>query len=208
VLYGAVGKPYYDKLVEVASEAIELVVQYVERAVQCPDDAEARTALGLATDLGGYAIMLGGTNGGHLTSFSLVDVLSHGRACAIMNPYYTVFFAPAIEGPLRIVGSIFRDAGFTDVDIEALTGRELGIAVADAMMALSRRVGFPTTLGEVEGFADEHIERALAAAKNPQLKMKLENMPVPLTAEMIDEYMRPILVAARDGDVSIIKNVG
>jgi len=47
----------------------------------------------------------------------------------------------------------------------------------------------------------------LAAAKNPQLKMKLQNMPVPLTAEMIDEYMGPILEAARDGDLSLIKNV-
>jgi len=28
---------------------------------------------------GGYAIMIGGTNGGHLTSFSLVDLLPHGR---------------------------------------------------------------------------------------------------------------------------------
>jgi alcohol dehydrogenase len=37
--------------------------------------------------------------------------------------------------------------------------------------------------------------------------MKLENMPVPLTAEMIDEYMKPILVAARDGDVTVIRNV-
>jgi alcohol dehydrogenase len=37
--------------------------------------------------------------------------------------------------------------------------------------------------------------------------MKLQNMPVPLTAEMIDDYMGPILEAARDGDLSLIKNV-
>ena len=164
--------------------------------------------MGLATDLGGYSIMLGGTNGGHLTSFSLVDILSHGRACAIMNPYYVVFFAPAIEEPLRMVGDIFfKDAGLTDADMDALRGRGLGVTVAEAMMALSRRIGFPTTLGEVQGFTDEHIERALTAAKDPQLKMKLENMPVPLTAEMVNEYMEPILRAARDGDLSLIKTV-
>jgi alcohol dehydrogenase len=50
------------------------------------------------------------------------------------------------------------------------------------------------------------MERALTAAKNPQLKMKLENMPIPLTADMIDEYMRPILEAGRTGDLSLIKN--
>jgi hypothetical protein len=75
------------------------------------------------------------------------------------------------------------------------------------MMVLSRRAGFPTKLGEVKGFTQEHITRALAAAKDPQLKMKLENMPVPLKAETVDEYMKPILEAARDGDLSRIKNV-
>jgi alcohol dehydrogenase class IV len=193
---------------EVAKEGIGLVIAYVEQAITSPDDMVPRTALGLATDLGGYAIMVGGTNGGHLTSFSLVDVLSHGRACAIMNPYYTVFFAPAIEEPLRMVGHLFQEAGLTDMDIDGLGGRKLGIAVAEAMLALSERTGFPTTLGEVEGFGEEHIERALNAAKNPQLKMKLENMPVPLTAEMIDDYMGPILYAAWHGDLSLIKNVG
>jgi len=206
VLYGAVGKPFYGKMTDVAGEAIRLVVQFVERALEDPDDMEARTALGLATDLGGYAIMLGGTNGGHLTSFSLVDILSHGRACAIMNPYYTVFFAPAIEGPLRMVGRIFKDAGLSSADMDKLAGRKLGVAVAEAMFALSRRVDFPTTLGEVMGFTDEHIERALAAAKDPQLKMKLENMPVSLTYETVDVFMRPVLEAARDGDLSAIKS--
>jgi alcohol dehydrogenase len=32
-------------------------------------------------------------------------------------------------------------------------------------------------------------------------------MPVPLTAEMVDEYMGPVLEAARDGELKVIKNV-
>lgn len=207
VLYGAVGSSHYDKAAEVAKETIRLVLEYVERAVLTPTDIEARTALGLATDLGGYAIMLGGTNGAHLTSFSLVDILSHGRACGVMNPYYTVFFAPAIEDPLRMVGQLFRDAGLTEADIDALAGRSLGVAVAQAMMELSRRVGFPTSMREVEGFSEDHIQRALSAAKDPQLRMKLDNMPVPLTAEMVDTYMGSVLEAARVGDLSLIRNV-
>jgi len=75
------------------------------------------------------------------------------------------------------------------------------------MFALAEKIGFPTRLSEVSGFSQDHITRALIAAKNPQLKMKLQNMPVPLTAEMIDEYMGPILEAARDGDLSRIMNV-
>jgi alcohol dehydrogenase class IV len=150
--------------------------------------------------------MVGGTNGGHLTSFSLVDILSHGRACALMNPYYTVFFAPAIEAPLRTVGEIFAEAGYISQDLAALRGRALGLTVAQGMFAFAHAIDFPTTLGEVKGFTRGHIDRALTAAKNPQLKMKLENMPVPLTAERIDDTMGPILEAAATGDLGLIKN--
>jgi len=207
VLYGAVGKPYYDQIQEVAREGIGLVLEYLPRVLQCPHDLEGRQAIGLATDLGGYAIMLGGTNGAHLTSFSLVDILSHGRACGLMNPYYTVFFAPAIQWPLRLVASLCKQAGYAMATIESLKGRELGVAVAEALIEFEKRIGVPTTLGEVPRFSDTHIGRALTAAKDPQLKMKLENMPVPLTSEMVDEYMAPILEAAKTGDLSKIRNV-
>jgi alcohol dehydrogenase class IV len=207
VLYGAVGKPNYEKVEEVASACIQLAVNYLPPAIDNPNDKEAREALCLATDLGGYSIMIGGTNGGHLTSFSLVDILPHGRACAIMNPYYTVFFAPAIERPLRVIGKIYQQAALIEANIESLKGRDLGVAVAEGMFELARRIRYPTRLGEVDGFSRQHIERALSAAKNPQLKMKLQNMPVPLTVEMIDDYMGPILEAARDGNLALIKNV-
>jgi alcohol dehydrogenase class IV len=208
VLYSAVGKPEYDRAAQVARAAIGLVVNHLPRVLDEPHDAQGREALGLATDLGGYAIMIGGTNGAHLTSFSLVDVLPHGRACGLLNPYWTVFFAPAIEAPLRLVGQVYRDAGYINDDLDALSGRSLGLAVAAGMIAFESRVGFPTRLADVPGFSDAHIHRALAAAKNPQLKSKLENMPVAMTAEMVDDYMGPVLEAASTGDLSGIRNVG
>ena len=207
VYYGAVGKDYYDRLHTIAETGIGLVVNYLAKLTTDPKDMEAREAICLATDLGGYAIMIGGTNGGHLTSFSLVDILTHGRACAIMNPYYTVFFAPAVQGPLELIGGLLKNGGYITEDISTLKGRDLGEAVANGFFALARAVDFPTTLGEVAGFTQSHIERALRAAKNPQLKMKLENMPIPLTAEMIDDYMGPIMEASKTGDLALIKNV-
>ena len=187
--------------------SIDLVVNNVKRACEQLDDLDAREALGLGTDLGGYAIMIGGTNGAHLTSFSLVDVLAHGRACALMNPYYVVFFAPAIEERLRKIGAIYASAGYITAPLDKLAGRDLGIAVAEGMIAQSRDIGFPTTLAEVDGFTDAHIARALAAAKNPKLEMKLKNMPVPLSAETVDEFMGPILQAALCGDLGLIENM-
>ena len=206
VLYGACGKPIYDQVEAVAREGIRLIVENVEAAIADPQDTKARLALGLGTDLGGYAIMIGGTNGGHLTSFSLVDVTSHGRACAVMNPYYTVFFAPAIEPALRVVGKVYKEAGLTGADLDRLGGRALGEAVAEAMFELSRRIGFPTRLSDLPAFTDAHVERALTAAKDPQLKMKLENMPIPLTAGTVDAYMGPVLRAAKSGELGLIKS--
>jgi len=58
----------------------------------------------------------------------------------------------------------------------------------------------------VPGFTEEHKARSLRAAKDPALKMKLEQMPIPMTAETVDEYMGPILEAAHHGDLSLIKS--
>ncbi len=206
VFYG-ISAAQFEQMQEVAQAGIGLVVRYAPRIIANPADLEAREALGLATDLGGYAIMIGGTNGPHLTSFSLVDLTSHGRACGIMNPYYTVFFAPAVEPQLRVIGAIYQEAGFIQSDLHGLHGRELGVAVAEGMTAFGRSINAPTKLADLPGFSAEHIRRALAAAKDPQLEMKLKNMPVPLDAALVDEYMTPILEAAQSGDFSRIKNM-
>jgi alcohol dehydrogenase len=206
VLFGA-QQETFDRISKIAETSIELVISSIEDAVKDGNNLEARETLGLGTDLGGYAIMIGGTNGAHLTSFSLVDILSHGRACAIMNPYYTVFFGPAIQPQLQILGKIYAKYGLIEKPLKGLGPVELAIAVAKGMMNLAQRVDFPTTLKEINGFSEDHIQRALEAAKNPQLEMKLKNMPVPLNRDMIDEYMGPVLKAAATGDFSSIKKV-
>ncbi|MBW2030327.1 MAG: iron-containing alcohol dehydrogenase [Deltaproteobacteria bacterium] len=196
-----------DRARQVAELGLELIIQGLTLIKKDPSDIEARTLLGLGTDLGGYAIMIGGTSGAHLTSFSLVDVLSHGRACALMNPYYTVFFAPAIEDQLRVIGEIYKKYGYIEEDLGSLSGRELGLAVARGMVAFCKFLEFPTCLKEVEGIKEDHITRCLTAAKDPQLDMKLRNMPVPLNADLVDEYMKPILEAAWDGNFEKIKTM-
>ena len=206
VYYGA--KPeVYPQVEDIALTGIELIIASLEKAVANPDDAEAREALGRGTDLGGYAIMIGGTNGAHLTSFSLVDVLSHGRACAILNPYYTAFFAPSIPRQLQKLHGLFRKYDLVPENDFIQDDKKLGRAVAKGLIKLSRRVGYPTTLAEIDGLTSEHITKALQAAKDPQLASKLQNMPVPMTAENVDEYMRSVLESAQTGDFTLIKTM-
>jgi alcohol dehydrogenase len=205
VWMGSTGKDYYDKVSEIAYLGIKMLVDNLPRAVKNGNDLDARYALGLGTDLGGYSIMVGGTNGGHLGSFSLVDILSHGRACAILNPYYTVLFSPVIQDQLKRVIEIYLKTGFIRKNVKSLKGRELAETVAKGMIELSRNIGFPATLKEA-GVTKEHVDRMINAAKDPQLKMKLQNMPILMDAAAgdIDKLMKPTLKAAYTGDISSI----
>jgi alcohol dehydrogenase class IV len=204
VFMGASG-PTYEKVKEVSELCVRLIVYGLQRVKKEKRDLEGRIALGLGTDLGGYSIMLGGTSGPHLGSFSLIDILSHGRACALLNPYYTVLFAPVIQDQLKTVGSIFKEAGYIKEEIRNVTGRDLGLAVAKGMVAMAKDLNFPTTLKEA-GATREHLDRMITAAKNPQLKMKLQNMPTPMDAEKgdVDRLMKPVLEAAFTGDLGLI----
>ncbi len=219
VIYGATGKPFFSEVMDIAEVGISLIVENLPKAVDEPEDEDARVALGLGTDLGSYAIMVGGTNYGHLFSFSLVNLLTHGRACALVNPYATVFFSSAIEPQLKMVGKILDKAGYIDEDVQSHSGRDLGIIVAQGMINFSKRIKFPTTLDEVGGTTKDK-ERILKAAKNPQLWSKLEQAPVSLisrdakgeidkfqTEANIDEYIGALIDGVRSGDFDKIKSV-
>ena len=202
---GATNAAYYEKISKIAQLGIKIIVENLSKAYNEPTNLDVRYALGLGTDLGGYSIMVGGTNAGHLGSFSLTDILSHGRACAILNPYYTILFSSVIQDQLKNVAKIFRDAGFITKSVTNLKGRELAESVFEGMTTLSKNIDFPTTL-KAAGAKRTHLTKMLEAAKDPQLKMKLQNMPVPMdvAAGDIDKYMAPTLEAAFTGDISKI----
>jgi len=208
VWMGATGQPNYSKVSQIAYTGIKLIVDNLPTALEQGDNLAAREALGLGTDLGGYAIMIGGTNGGHLGSFSLVDLLSHGRACAILNPYYTMLFAPAIQDQIRQIAPIFKAAGFISQVIENLEDNQLAEAVTEAMLEFLRHIDFPTTLREV-GATEATIEKMIKAAKDPALKMKLQSMPTPMDVDAgdVDRVMKPTLKAAFIGNLSLIPSM-
>ena len=218
VFMGATGKVYYEEIKAITIASVGLIVDALPVIVKDKTNLDARVALGLGTDLGGYAIMIakknqasgqwekGGTNGGHLGSFQLIHYLSHGRACALLNPYYTVLFADAIEPQNRIIGDIFQKAGYIPAGaaLGKLKSRELAETVAKGMIEFSQAIGFPVTLKDA-GVPESQIAVMVEASKNPQLKMKLQNMPAPLDVERgeIDSRMKPTLEAAFTGDLSL-----
>lgn len=204
VLTGSSGSPEFPRRLELAEIVMRLIVGGLQKVSRDPKDPEARMALGLGTDVAAYGLTHGpgGTHGPHLGSFSLVDVSSHGRACAILNPYYTVLFADSTQEALKMAASVFKDAGYIQEEVSRMSGRDLGMRVAKAMIAFSKELGVPTTLKEL-GATEAHLQRMLAAAKDPKLRMKLEQMPAPMNADQgdVDSLMKPTLEAAFFGEI-------
>lgn len=182
----------------VALTAIELLMNLGPAALR-KREKKALEGVGLGTDLGGYAIMLGGTNGPHLNSFSFVDVASHGRACGLLNPYYIVLFADFIAPRLRQVGALMHAAGLLAAPLADKQGRALGLAVAEGLLEFNRRLGAPVALSELPGFGPAHIRRALDAALDPALESKLKNMPAPIRRDDVEPLMGALLQAAFEG---------
>ncbi len=196
-----------DLLAPLVDVGLRLIIREARNAMEEPENLSARQSLGLATDLGGIAIMQGGTSGPHLVSFSLVDIASHGRACGLLNPYFLVFFAPRIASQLRTLGAILEEERLLDSISLSLPPRGLALGVARAILDLVAQLGLPTRLADIAGFSNEHIRRAVEAAKRPSLAMKLQNMPVPMFPEEIDQYLPTILGAATSGDLESVPEV-
>lgn len=194
----------YELLEKLAVTCLDLTLENAPKLLRDPADAGAREGLGLATDLGGYAIMVGGTSGAHLTSFSLVDIAAHGTACGIMNPYYAVLYTPAIQPQMKVLSRVLEKHGYVAPGTDQLSGRALTEAVAKGLIAFSKAIHAPTKLTDLEGFGEAHVQRILTAAKDPSLSMKLQNMPVPMTADDVVPYMESVIRGAMDGDLSRI----
>lgn len=194
----------YPVVEELIRTGLPLLLQGAEIVQANPGSREGRKAIGLATDLGALAIMIGSTNGPHLNSFSLVDIASHGRACGMLNPYYAVLFASAIEPQLEALGRIYADHGLIKQDPGHLSGRELALAVAKGMQQFLLKFGLPIALKDLPGFGEGHRVRILTATKEPQLRMKLENMPIPISPQLVDSAVGSVLDAAEAGDPSLV----
>lgn len=206
-LYGATKKETYQKHEKIAVLGTEFILNSLPAMLNHLENIEAREELGLASDLGGYAISIGTTNGGHLTSFSLIDILSHGRACAIMGCYFSVLFANALTTPLKAIANVFNKYGYLSQNYTKYNGRDLALSLSEAIFSFSHKLGFPHSLSEVTGFTDEHVKRIINNAKNPQLKSKLEAMPVPILAEQVDDLFGSILEGAVSGNVDSVKSI-
>jgi len=146
--------------------------------------------------------MVGGTGGPHLGSFSLIDVLSHGRACALLNPYYTVLFAPVIQTSSKCRQQFLRRRDTSKTP--SMSAEEIWACRREGHARFFADMNFPTTLKE-QAPVGAYRPDACRGQESPIEEQTPEHADSHGCREGdVDRLMRPILEAAFTGDLSLI----
>jgi alcohol dehydrogenase class IV len=167
---GLSASPFSDALAE---ESMRLVAQYLERAVDDGRDLEARSAMTIASALGGLAKEQSGLGILHAVAMPLGYLydLHHGYLCAALMAATLDFNRSAVLEKSAWVARTFG----VDVGDDEGAAAQAGAAIT----ALNERIGLGMRLTEAGVRAEDH-DRIVDDAMQSYL---LRNNPVPGTPE-------------------------
>jgi alcohol dehydrogenase len=173
---GLAASPFSDAIAE---HAMGLVARYLERAVHDGADLEARSALTIASAMGGLAKEQSGLGILHAVAMPIGYLydLHHGYLCAALMPATLDFNRTAVTAKTAWVGRTF---GVVDDD-DARAARAAGAAIR----ALNDRIGMGTRLRDA-GVRDQDHDRIVDDAMKSYL---LRNNPVTGTPEGCREVL-------------------
>ncbi len=158
-----------------ALEALQLVEQFLPRAVADPRDDEARSAMCLAAALAGIGFGNAGVHLPHGMSYPVAGMVEdyvpegyaidyplvpHGFAVIVNSPAVFRFTAPTC--PQRHL----RAAEVLGADCRGAKGEDAGAILADRIVSLMRQLGAPNGLSAL-GYGSQHIP-ALVEGTLPQ----------------------------------------
>ncbi len=172
-------------------QAIRLVARHLKRAVEAPEDLEARGGMLIAACLAGMAIDGSGTGIAHAIGHALGTIghVHHGRAvglCLRVVLAWNAEAAPERHAAVAEAMGVARD-GHGD--------RELAAALAPAYDAFLRSVGLPIALS-ADGLGEKDTKRLA------EVTMSVENEPMrkancrDITAADAERFARELLAAA------------
>jgi hydroxyacid-oxoacid transhydrogenase len=165
-------------------EAMRLLGQYLQRAVNDASDREAREQIMWAATLAGIAFGNAGVHIPHAMSYAVAGqvrefhpdgypgsepIVPHGMSVILNAP--SVFRTTAPTDPARHVEA----AGLLGADIGDVAQEDAGDAIAEELVRIMRAVGMPNGLSAV-GYAEPDCE-ALADGAFPQQRL-LQNAPI------------------------------
>ncbi|WFR61603.1 iron-containing alcohol dehydrogenase [Paenibacillus amylolyticus] len=161
-----------------AAAAVELIFEYLPRAVRDGSDLEAREHMTYACFLGGIAFNNAGLGYVHAMAHQLGGVydLPHGVCNAMLLPYVEELNAKHVPGKFRHIAKAIG------MDVKGRSDEECSDYVIEAIRQLSKEVGIPEKLSElgvndpdVELLADNAMKDACAPG-NPYQPSKDEVM--------------------------------
>ena len=128
-----------------AEKSIELISNYLKRAVDNGEDIEARDMMAYAEFLAGMAFNNASLGYVHAMAHQLGGFydLPHGVCNAILLPYVQEFNAQVSSAKLKKVASIMG------VDVSDMSDEKGAIACIDAIKRLAKSIGIPANLSEI-----------------------------------------------------------
>ncbi|MEK4661315.1 iron-containing alcohol dehydrogenase [Priestia sp. FSL H7-0729] len=136
-----------------AAAAVELIFEYLPRAVRDGSDLEAREHMTYACFLGGIAFNNAGLGYVHAMAHQLGGVydLPHGVCNAMLLPYVEELNAKHVPGKFRHIAKAIG------MDVKGRSDEECSHYVIEAIRQLSKEVGIPEKLSEL-GVKDPDVE--------------------------------------------------
>ena len=168
-----------------AAQAIRIVAQYLVRAVQNPEDDEARSAMLLAATFAGVGFGNAGVHLPHGMSYPVSGmvrdyvaegypaehpIIPHGMSVILHAPAVFRFTAPA--NPERHLYA----ASLMGVNVSTAKPEEAGDLVADSIVALMKNTGMPNGLKQV-GFGPNDVDQLVAGTLPQHRVTKLSPRP-------------------------------
>ncbi|PKQ90286.1 lactaldehyde reductase [Paenibacillus sp. BGI2013] len=136
-----------------AAAAVELIFEYLPRAVRDGSDLEAREHMTYACFLGGIAFNNAGLGYVHAMAHQLGGIydLPHGVCNAMLLPYVEELNAKHVPGKFRHIAKAIG------MDVKGRSDEECSDYVIEAIRQLSKEVGIPEKLSEL-GVKDPDVE--------------------------------------------------
>lgn len=176
-----------------ASQAIEMISQNLVRAVQDPDDDQARGQMALAASFAGMGFGNAGVHLPHGMSYPVSGmvrdyvpegypagqpIVPHGMAVALNAPAVFRFTAPT-DPALHLYA-----AGLMGVDTSNASPEDAGELLAGAVVDLMRETGMPNGLNAV-GYGPDDVDQLVAGTLPQHRVTKLS--PRPASAEDLEQ---------------------
>lgn len=158
-----------------AIQAIQLVFQYLRRAVMNGQDVDARHHMCEASLLAGLAFALSKTTSAHACSFPLTNIygIPHGEACGLTLDYFVRVNGKRDERTRKLA----KILGFTDYE-----------DLADTIEELKRTINLRCDLTDFH-LKQGQVEALVEESHHPNLL----NNPVPITDDILYNLYRSLL---------------